>query len=657
MMPNHNSKLPILSYVCSFLVIFLAFTFFVTNAGVTPPITTRIQTPSSPNGNNSWYKTPVQFQLEATDVESGVKEINYRIDGGIWQKVSFSNSLNLAPNPSFENIGSTSSGNADWDATIVDGSGSYAHDTGMAYPGFGAASARIVATDGTWHGINNKNMFAVATPFGNMSASAWVKTDSVTGSADFKVYSVSQDGSGVISYVMIDQSSTSLTGTTDWTQLKSNFVVSDLNAIGIYIDIGFSGGGTVWADAVSITESITTASTTFSVSTDGTNHTVEYYSVDNALNSEAHSCPAVNCVTFKIDQTPPGGWHDSGAFRGFLGTSYMLWTYTNVRDETSGLSVFSDKFQIKTELHPEFGKYSNFLSCSSTWQPNNWMLLITPPFVNGTKDVYMLAPKTSFCNDNWAICKLVKFYAKDMAGNESTKDFCVNGPWISVTGEGIVRANQNIDMLAEAEDDNTDGLIEVGQNLIEFFSSTRNWESIFSPEPVTHDYGDLWSQVGSVKQEITSGSLSTSTDVYYVNGDLTLESGDLPGGFSTSTFNQVVFVNGDLNIMNDIDISNNSTLLFVVSGDVGVSKNVALVDAGILADGDVNTAFDLVEGDATPVLVLRGIFSANQFVLQRTLVGTSNSDNPSEDFRYEPKYTIQQKDFFGVNEVSWKNID
>jgi len=51
------------------------------HAGTTAPVTTVTQTPSAPDGNNGWYVSPVQFDLEATDLESGVASINYRIDG------------------------------------------------------------------------------------------------------------------------------------------------------------------------------------------------------------------------------------------------------------------------------------------------------------------------------------------------------------------------------------------------------------------------------------------------------------------------------------------------------------------------------------------------------------------------------------------------
>src|SRR3989344_5841343 len=81
-------------------------------AGITPPVTAVTQTPSSPNGTDGWYVSPVEFKLNSTDLESGVKEINYSIDGAAWQKATFNDSANLAPNPSFETAGQATRGAA-----------------------------------------------------------------------------------------------------------------------------------------------------------------------------------------------------------------------------------------------------------------------------------------------------------------------------------------------------------------------------------------------------------------------------------------------------------------------------------------------------------------------------------------------------------------
>src|SRR5690606_22201784 len=125
---------------------------------------------------------------------------------------------------------------------------------------------------------------------------------------------------------------------------------------------------------------------------------------------------------------------------------HEVYVHTTVEDETSGLSVFTDKYMYKTDKNPTFGSFSNLLNCNSTWQVNDWTILISPPFQNGVKSAYLLTPKTDFCNNDWKTCKTVRFFASDMAGNEATKDYCINGPWISFIGEGFVRSNSSIDM-------------------------------------------------------------------------------------------------------------------------------------------------------------------------------------------------------------------
>ena len=112
-MPTTTKKF-ILPLTIFLLVLSVVFEHNVM-AGTTPPITSAQIDPEYPNGKNGWYTKPVKITLTGTDLESGVKEINYKIDDGSWVKKSFSNSVNLAPNPSFEDIGGLDSLNTkDW---------------------------------------------------------------------------------------------------------------------------------------------------------------------------------------------------------------------------------------------------------------------------------------------------------------------------------------------------------------------------------------------------------------------------------------------------------------------------------------------------------------------------------------------------------------
>ena len=239
------------------------------------------------------------------------------------------------------------------------------------------------------------------------------------------------------------------------------------NVIGVYVEIGFLGTGSIWIDAVNINKS-DTPTTSFYVSSDGY-HTVEYYSVDKAGNAEA-----TKSKSFKIDQTPPGNWHDSGAVRGLLGNDHELYCWINVTDSTSEFQHLLTNFNTPQNHLGEFGRYRpSFMR--KLMDAGDWV--ISSSSVLSGKKAYLLTPKVDFCDDDWKECsKMVRFRAVDMAGNISTKDVCINGPWIKVRGKGIVRANQNIDMVSEAPVDevNTDGLVEVGGQQISFFTSNED---------------------------------------------------------------------------------------------------------------------------------------------------------------------------------------
>jgi hypothetical protein len=626
-----------------------------TNAQVdtTRPVTTITLSPSTPNGKNGWYVTPLQVTLTATDLESGVKEIYYRLNSLPWQVVSFENTLNLAPNPSFENTdSSTGTGLSKWEPTSVDVDTSYSQDSTNSYIGFEDSSAKIATTSTGWHGINHSQEFAVTLPFSNMSASVWVKTENVTNYASFKIYAVSNDSGGNPIYTEIAQSPT-ISGTNDWTHLSLDYIVSVADAYGVYIDLGLEDSGTVWFDAVSITESTFSTSVSFFVALDGA-HTLEYYSVDRSNNAETSSCPAIkNCEKFNIDQTAPGNWRDSGAVRGVGGGSnadHELYVFVTVEDPASGLSVLSDKYMYNTEIEPGYGYFSDLLACNSIWNPDQWVSLEDYPTVNGETEYELRTQKTDLCNDNWKLCKTIRFYSEDVAGNTNSKDFCINGPWISISGGGIVRANQNIDMIAEPEDDNTDGLIEAGGSFIDFFTSEYGWRVLNTPEPNNYYYNDLYRIVPSIT---TVTDINTNSGVFLIEGNYTLDNQSIPNTYDNATFDQIVFINGDLTIDNNITIRDQSTALYIVKGNVNIAEGVNDAYIGLVADGDINTAYDNAEGSSTSTLTLRGTYVANKINFQRTLQGTNNSKSPSEEFIYEPKYLINLRQFIGQDEVIW----
>ncbi|MBW6441502.1 hypothetical protein K0B04_01155 [Patescibacteria group bacterium] len=661
-----KTKISLLEKILKTLFILSTIFYFSISAlaGTDPPATEIQLEPFEPDGNNGWYLQPVKVTLTGTDLDSGVTEINYRVDDGSWVKKVFSNSLNLAPNPSFETSWVRPPLNTqDWNVSNSNPGGSYSRDNLIYKSDFPNTSIKIGSTDDSWHSIDHYDMFAAATPFTNMSAYAWIKTSNVTGTAYFNIYSISQDEFGQKTTTFI-KSSPTLTGTNDWKRLATNFTPTAENTIGVYLEIGFTGTGTIWIDAVNVNRSLVPV-TSFYVSTDGL-HTVEYYSVDKRGNIEE-----TKSVNFKIDQTPPGNWGNAGAVRelsGDLGSDHRVYVWIEVTDETSGISPSSDKFQYTTN-HQDvttFGYFSDLLACNSDWidiPPNNWLDTITIQPLGGNS-VKLLTPKIDFCNNNWKICKWTRFYAEDNAGNSISKDICLNGPWIRVRGGGVVRANQNIDMVAEApiDEENTDGLIEIGGNSINFFSSSENLYYANVNPPPEYNYDKIFNSTQQTKTEIsTSGDLPTTSGVYVIGSgsgvtyEITKQK--IPSTYNTATFNQVVFINGNLIISDDIEVSNASTALFVVSGNVQIDKKVENVKVGIVSDGDIHTAYNLGEGETCKTLNMSGIFMADEITFVRTLLGQNNEKNPAEDVIYEPKYVIKMAEYIGSNSTRWLYSD
>jgi hypothetical protein len=245
--------------------------------------------------------------------------------------------------------------------------------------------------------------------------------------------------------------------------------------------------------------------------------------------------------------------------------------------------------------------------------------------------------------------------AEDLAGNSATKDYCINGPWVKFRGGGLVRSNADISMISEPEEDNTDGVIEAEGDLINFFTSTKDWKMMPATRPTEYDYDGFRNIVRT--SPTTRTSLTTTSGVYQINSNFEISNSTLPNNFDTATFNQIYFINGDLLISRNVNVATASTALFIVNGKVEIAKSVDEVGIALMADDDFYTAYDIAEGEGAPTLILGGIFSANKFWFQRTLQGTNNTKYPSEDFTYQPKYITAMRAYLGTNSILWKSVE
>ncbi len=600
----------------------------------TSPVSSITLSPASPDGLNGWYISPIDITIAADDLESGVQSINYKLDSGSLVTQNFNNNLNLVQNPSFEDAGLPLSL---WDKTNDDSNATFSQDT-ISAPSLGTKSARIDALLGSWHGFNNLSNYAVATPLQNMTASVWIKTTNVTGSANFKVYTVYTTGSGTNTELI--SSSASVSGTTDWQKISLNFVANNTNTIGVYIDLGIEGAGSVWFDGVSISSALTQASVNFVVSSNGI-HTLEYYSVDHAGNTETPHLTS----NFKIDTKTPTRWTNFTLTQ--AGNDHTFIVSIKVTDSTSGLDVSTAEFQYSVDQGATWGYYPNLLNCGGGFI-EGWKQGSTNPNIDGSKTVTLSTPAIDFCNSNWATTKKIRFRVTDMAGNiGQSSDFTINGSWMQVN-DGDIHSNNSISMQANS----TVKYLVGASSDINNISSTNLW--------FLEDYGklpfdnyDTWYSRYLTTTPLPNGKLPLVSGKYRVNSDFTIASSTIPSGLSsTQNLSAVVFINGDLNINQNYSLHATSGIIFIVKGDITVASSVSAIDGFYLTDG----LFDI--GASSTQITISGGVQADEFNIKRSLNGNQNSNNPAEIFVYLPKYLVAGKAQLGSeSKVTWLGVN
>ncbi|MBI4091172.1 hypothetical protein HY419_00305 [candidate division WWE3 bacterium] len=597
-----------------------------------PPVSSITLLPSSPDGLNGWYITPIDFTITGDDLESGIKSINYNLDSTGLQTKTFNDTLNLVSNPSFESPGTPLDS---WDKTNDDTQAIFTQDS-QAAPSLGTYSAKVDATQGSaWHGFNNKNFYVVASPYQNMTSSVWVMASNVALSAYYKIYIVYDGGDGQNAY-QLEATSPVVTGTFAWQKITLNFVVNHPNALGVYIDLGLDGTGAAWFDGVSITSSITQPSTNFAVSANG-NHSLEYYSIDNANNEETPH----KIQTFKIDTKVPSKWTNFTLTR--QGNDHTFNVSVKVTDTTSGVDVSTAEFQYSVDEGVTWGYYSNLLNCGSSFV-QGWKQASSNPNSDGSTTVTLSTGAINFCNSNWTDTKMIRFRLADMAGNQGESgDFTINGAWIELE-YGDVFSNSSIAMKSNSKVRYLAGSASTVANI----TSTANWY-LTDYEPLPFMTFDDWYARYPSTTPLPNGKLPTTSGKYYVNTDFTVASNTIPSGFSTiANLSAVVYINGDLNVNKDYNVHTASALIFIVKGDITVANNVSTVDSFYITDG----TFDV--GASTTQLTVDGGVHADTFNLKRSLTGSQNSTKPAVIFKYRGKYpAVGKKQLSSESKILW----
>lgn len=187
-------------------------------------------------------------------------------------------------------------------------------------------------------------------------------------------------------------------------------------------------------------------------------------------------------------------------------------------------------------------------------------------------------------------------------------------------------------------------------------------------------------QTGLSKTLITPAAGQTiDNKAIVVAGNLTIDSTTDGNVFTDTTGTTtpipvVVFVNNNLNIQDDIVYAKDNKdagLVFVVSGDVNIDNNVTEINAVIISEGQICTAYDFTipscptTNVTTPQLVIYGSLISlwvadpdqpgieNKIKFKRTL---ANNTQAAEKIQAQPKYLVIMRNIFASPIQKWTEL-
>lgn len=623
--------LSIVNRYCLFLLIPLFIAgFFLLGSKLaycdsTPPETISVLDPAGPDGDNGWYVNPVAVTLDASDLESGIKEINWKIGDRTWQKRTFTQTLNMMLNSSFEE---DTNG---W--SFFGALGSEGQRTSLESKD-GSYSVSIISSQGGVSYWANKPSYVIVSPWETISLGVWMKGDNILGNGSYiKVYVITSEGDQLL------YTSSPRAGTFDWVYESKDLVIASDSAYGLYLELVLDGTGTIYFDSVYAAYASEAPQVEFVVSDNGFIE-LRYYSVDFAGNQEAEKLAA-----FKTDTLAPMNWRNFETER--AGNAHTLISRIDVSDNTSGLSSSNSEFQYSVLDEYFWGYFDDYGDCRGEFNWGGWLGL-SSIFVGGDLTGTLVTPVVNYCNSNWLICKAIRFKVSDMAGNEATKEICINGTWVKVVG-GDVASLDHINMTSGAED-NTDGVI-ASHGSISNFTSSNGWYLYDYPGNNNYSYYDYNYLKDTLLPSETVDKLPVESGIYITGGNFYITSSSIPSDYNSKVFTNVLFVNGNLVISDSFVMNEASGTVFVVKGDVLINKSVDTVYGFFLVDGKFDTSYN--GGLANDNVTIYGGVRADYFDLSRSLKNSNNGGVPSERFIYDPKYLIDFVPIFGKVIVRW----
>lgn len=607
-------------FLIALVGLFLPRVMSVRAADGTPPISSLTLTGNL--GTSSWYTSTVAVNITSEDLESGVKSLTYTLDGGSPTTSDFISGPNDLPNSSFE-AGTI-------DGWTVGGDANFSQDSTQAK--FEANSAKIVSSDQGykyWQTQSGLSLTAGKT----YVLSAWVKYSSVIG--------------GGVKLFLDTAVSETLTGSGDWTRLA--LIYTPLTSGVFTPKLGIDGPGVVNFDGAYLAESAFPAQAGFVVSTAG-NHDLSFFATNNDGIVEASQA-----VSFKIDSQGPTNWRDLTQTQ--VSNDHTFSFTIKVSDTTSGLITSTGRYQYSLDGGATWGYYANLLQCNSGWVQDGWVDVTESPTGSGIPTTTLGSPATDFCDSDFSSCeKKIRFQIRDVAGNTSSKDLCLNSAWFDVVGGDF----HSVADITPSSLSQADWLVTSG-GVISNVTSSGGWiHPGYTLAWTLPEVAAKWrSFYYGGAQALPGGKLPGSASGYFkVPNSFTIDRNTLPDNISSANVTAVIFVDGNLSIDIDFSMPASSAYVFVISGDILVNGNVQTAAGLYLSLGKFD---DHSGGPSNNPLTLTGaVWSAGGIDLNRDLGKSKNTNTPAEKFILPAGIFLNQslKDLLsGEIQIGWTEAD
>ncbi len=463
---------------------------------VTPPQTTVSLDGTS--GSNGWYRSSVAVTLSATDA-GGVASTNYRLNGGSWQAYTSTFTVSADGTNTLEFYSVDVSGNNEGVQSSSIKLDKVAPSTISSLSSYTVTLTPSDATSGvyrTFYRIDSGTWTLYSTPF------------SAGSSGQHTVEFNSTDNAG-----NAESTKQTVVGTSDTTPPTTTASLS-----------GTSGQNGWYTSAVTVTLTATDSSgissrhyrldggswntytSSFSISSDGT-HTVEYYSIDSAGNTES-----VKSVTVKVDTTKPSTSHSVSSYTVTLtpsdATSGVYRTFYRI--DSGAWTLYSSPFSAGSS-----GQH--MVQFNSTDSAGN--VEVTKQVTVGSSDTTPPSTTASLSGtsgqNGWYVGSVtVTLTATDSSGISSRHYRIDSGTWtdyssaFTVSGEGTHTVEfYSIDMAS-----NTESVKSVTFKIDTVKPITNGSASGYS---VTLSASDATSGVGTIYYRVgSSGGFSTYTSPF-----------------------------------------------------------------------------------------------------------------------------------------------